>query len=280
MASSKQILSVRTVGLPDHERIILGLVFDVSQRSGLRAYAYTLVDADSADLILCDANFPLKDSETPAIFVTDAPTRDARAPVVLRPLIATRVLTVLDEFAARLEDDTAPAAVPVAGDVPEPSVKNTLAAIDKALLNDDLENYTAEVKEPEAVHRARALVIDVSASVRKQVEFELVHFNVAIEYVASARQALQLLDAVNYDIVFVDAALPEVDGFQICKRIKTRSRHTRVVLMTTKATTEDKIKGTLAGCDAVLVKPFSRLVFQSTVKTILPSASGARELNR
>jgi twitching motility two-component system response regulator PilG len=207
---------------------------------------------------------------------------------MLRPLIATRVLAILDDYFAQQHADavqdapTHDVAIVSDGDTDDeaetPRIARDIAAIDDALLNEDIVVPPPRAAATPAVARKRALVVDDSPAVRKQLEIELIHFDVEVDFAASARQALSMLEATDYDVVFLDVVLPDMDGYQICKRIKTTSRRTRVVMLTGKATTEDKLKGTLAGCDAYLVKPVGRLTFQSTVKSYLPLSVGAQSL--
>ncbi len=115
----------------------------------------------------------------------------------------------------------------------------------------------------------RALVVDDSPSVRKQLEIELDLFNVSVDYAATAEEAMDLLDTDAYDVAFLDVVLPDKDGFTICRHIKEFSKDTTVIMLTGKAKQADKVKGALAGCDAYMVKPVGRMTFQSTVRNYL-----------
>jgi len=115
----------------------------------------------------------------------------------------------------------------------------------------------------------RALVVDDSPSVRKQLELELDLFNVNVDFAKSAEEALTLIDTHHYQVAFLDVVLPDKDGFQICKQLKATSKNTAAIMLTGKATQSDKIKGSLAGCDAYLVKPVGRKTFQSAASKFL-----------
>lgn len=117
--------------------------------------------------------------------------------------------------------------------------------------------------------RRKALVVDDSASVRKQLELELALFAVDVDYARSAGEALALLNDRCYDVAFLDVVLPDMDGFQICKNIKNTNKNTAVVMLTAKSSAADKVKGSLAGCDAYLVKPVGRQTFQNTAMKYL-----------
>lgn len=317
MATNKTPISVGVVDLPDHERVILKLIFAVSHKSTIRNFAYSIVDPATADIVLRDADSRAPTHDRVVLSVTDAKPETADGPVMLRPLIATRVLAVLDDYfaqqqRARREQDDANAAdadadadtqetnsteAPMLYDVaivpedaainsadthvdadPAHAVARDMAALDDALLRDDIIMTPTHVVDASRASRKRVLVVDDSPAVRKQIEIELVHFDVEVEFAASARQAIAMIDTRAYDLAFLDVVLPDMDGYQICKQVKAKAKRTKVIMITGKATTEDKLKGTLAGCDAYLVKPVGRLTFQSTVKSYLPLSAGARAL--
>ena len=73
-------------------------------------------------------------------------------------------------------------------------------------------------------------------------------------------------------------ALRDWDGYKICKHIKAKAPMTAVVMLTDKATTGDKLRGALSGCDAFLVKPIGRQAFQAAVKSRLPALTNPQAL--
>lgn len=115
----------------------------------------------------------------------------------------------------------------------------------------------------------KALVVDDSPSVRKQLELELELFDVDADYAATASEAFDMLGMEKYDVAFLDVVLPDKDGFSICRHIKEISKDTAVIMLTGKAKQADKVKGALAGCDAYMVKPVGRMTFQNVVKNYL-----------
>lgn len=147
-------------------------------------------------------------------------------------------------------------------------VRNEVSETDREL--SDIESgYVVRNYEKHEGEVPRALVVDDSPSVRKQLEIELELFNVNVDYAATAKEAMDLLDTDDYDVAFLDVVLPDKDGFTICRRIKETSKETTVIMLTGKAKQADKVKGALAGCDAYMVKPVGRMTFQSTVKNYL-----------
>lgn len=75
----------------------------------------------------------------------------------------------------------------------------------------------------------------------------------------------------NYDLIFLDVVLPGIDGYQLCKSLKRGKdkKKTPVIMLTSKSSPFDRVKGALAGCDAYLTKPVKQETFQKVVKKYL-----------
>lgn len=309
---------VRVLDLPEHERVILKLIFSISEKSPQRNNSYTLASDlhEPADVLIRDARSafePMADVRF-ELLVADSAAVAIHVPVILRPLIATRVLAVLDDvftathsrssvvpfiaqppadagLAIALEQAQEHPANHAAPGIPVSQGPDVAAVIDTILLSppseapafdifveeDTAPAAVAETK-PAAVTKPRVLVVDDSAAVCKQIAIELQQFSVEVDYVPSARKAIEMIAKGNYRLAFLDVVLPDWDGFKICKHIKSKSPGTTVVMLTEKATTGDKLRGALAGCDAYLVKPVGRQTFQAEVKKYLPLASSTQAL--
>ena len=80
-------------------------------------------------------------------------------------------------------------------------------------------------------------------------------YNVDVAY--DGKKGLELLKEFNYDIVLLDLMIPEVDGLQLLKNIRSWGIHTPVLIITAKSSKEDVVKGLDMGSDDYLTKPFS-----------------------
>ena len=312
--------------LSENDQLVLRLIFSLSARARGRSHSYSVADDAQdhpADICIRTPTDNVSVSEEHATNVIWFDMQSgAAAYTITRPLIASRVLSVLDRFIKERATcaETIPAEIavetaqPAQADIPEhdPEVEfciseeeaSQLAIVedetltnpanlqsepaaelsgqpqDKAAMpgkvsslvvlhkNKEVEiskqAFEAKPAQPSA-GKPRALVVDDSPSVRKQIELELDLFNVDVDYAASLNEAMSQLDANQYDVAFLDVVLPDGDGFQICRNIKTSANPATVIMLTGKATPADKIKGTMAGCDAYLVKPVGRMTFQNTV---------------
>jgi len=99
-----------------------------------------------------------------------------------------------------------------------------------------------------------------------------------IAYTAkSAKEAFGILEKHKIDVILLDCMMPEMDGFEACKIIKSspKTMHIPVVIVTALSDVEDKIKGLEAGADEFLTKPvndsalFARLKSLSSMKTAI-----------
>lgn len=113
----------------------------------------------------------------------------------------------------------------------------------------------------------RALVVDDSLAVRKHIELEFELLDVEVDCVESAEDAIESAKLTAYDIIFMDVVMPGMDGYAACKKVKrsTLNKGTPIVLLTSRSSSFDKIKGTLAGCDTYLVKPINHNDFENVV---------------
>jgi len=80
-----------------------------------------------------------------------------------------------------------------------------------------------------------------------------------VHTVGSGAEALKRLDEGAYDLIMTDVIMPEMDGFELCKRIreKEKFRDIPVVFLTAKTRDEDRTRGLEAGANLFLSKPIS-----------------------
>ena len=105
------------------------------------------------------------------------------------------------------------------------------------------------------------MVVDDSDIALKFMRNRLTRFGFRADLVSSGEEALNRLNIHPYKFVFLDVMMEGLDGYQTCRAIKqrkyTEGRPPVVVMLTSRGGTIDKIRGTLAGCDAYLTKPLN-----------------------
>ncbi len=89
------------------------------------------------------------------------------------------------------------------------------------------------------------------------------------------REALERLREDNFDLVVLDVMLPRMDGFDVCRAIRSRST-VPIIMLTAKTEETDKVLGLELGADDYITKPFSVREFRSRVKAVLRRAALAQ----
>ncbi|MGB7306330.1 MAG: response regulator [Burkholderiaceae bacterium] len=126
--------------------------------------------------------------------------------------------------------------------------------------------------------RPRALIVDDSPTVRRQLAIALGQMGMDSEAVSSGQEALELLALREYELVFADVVMPEQDGYQLTRQIK-RDKSLKglpVIILTSRSSPFDLAKGALAGCSSYLVKPVSLQSLRDTVSRQLERAIAVR----
>ena len=105
----------------------------------------------------------------------------------------------------------------------------------------------------------RILVVDDDEMVLMALDELLKPEGYEVQTVASGTEALQKLDEGAYDLIMTDVIMPEMDGFELCKRIREKEKYREipVVFLTAKNRDEDRVRGLEAGANLFLSKPIS-----------------------
>ena len=124
----------------------------------------------------------------------------------------------------------------------------------------------------------RILLADDSPHAQRMGERILREEGYEVVTVTDGQTALMRLADVDPDVVFADASLPRRSGYDICREIKGRPRHSHVRVILTAGLLEsfDEVQASAVKCDAVLKKPFEASVMLDTVKPLVEAAAKDR----
>jgi two-component system, OmpR family, response regulator len=122
----------------------------------------------------------------------------------------------------------------------------------------------------------RLLLVDDELHLRSMLEAALRHSGFDVHAVESGREALDAVGPVEPDLVVLDVMLPDLDGFEVCRRWRQEGRRTPVVFLTARDGTEDKVRGLTTGGDDYLVKPFSLEELVARIQAVLRRTGGGR----
>ena len=103
----------------------------------------------------------------------------------------------------------------------------------------------------------RLLLADDDDNLRSMLEAALRHHGYDVTAVASGREALVEAAASHPDLLVLDVMMPDLDGFEVCRRLRSEGSRVPVVFLTARDATEDKVRGLTLGGDDYVVKPFS-----------------------
>lgn len=263
---------VGVVGASDTQKAALSRIFSVTQ---YRVRAYEAVHLpDSRPALKSSVDFVLmcsSDSEVITAWARQADNEQTSArPLVLlclpgapvqsryqlgSPVNPAKLIKMLDQFTIRELNF-----------FPEFEIGSEATELDGAAVRGlDALRSAKNQRQRTAERPVRAMVIEDSLPVRRQLKIEFDLFGAQVDLFDSAEAAMRAIEQDQYDIIFLDVVMPGMDGYAACKNIRRSSanRTTPVVMLTSRSSSFDKIKGTLAGCSAYLVKPVNHNDFEA-----------------
>src|SRR5260221_12094643 len=138
------------------------------------------------------------------------------------------------------------------------------------LANSSRRSATSSVRAEGASMTARILVVDdVPANVKLlEARLSAEYFDVTTAY--NGVEALALCERAECDIVLLDVMMPELDGFEVCRKLKSNplTHHIPVVMVTALDQPSDRVRGLEAGADDFLTKPVSDIALLSRVRSL------------
>jgi DNA-binding response OmpR family regulator len=129
----------------------------------------------------------------------------------------------------------------------------------------------------------RILVVEDDALLARGLTGVLVRAGHAADHVETGSQADKALRNGPYDLVVLDIGLPDIDGFEVLRRLRQRRASTNVLVLTARDAVEDRVHGLDLGADDYLTKPFSVNEFEARVRALLRRTtlpSGAVSIGR
>ncbi len=91
----------------------------------------------------------------------------------------------------------------------------------------------------------------------------------AVDVVGDGEGALELAQVNDYDLIILDVMLPQKDGFQVCRDMRTAGSAVPVLMLTARDAVEDRVEGLDSGADDYLVKPFEFEELLARVRALL-----------
>lgn len=119
--------------------------------------------------------------------------------------------------------------------------------------------------------KKKIMVVEDEKSLRKLESILLEARGYRVCSMCNGKEALEAIEKEMPDLVLLDVMLPIVDGFEVCRQIKSNplTRHILVILLTSKKGIEDRAKGEEVEADCYITKPFKSGMVMETIKRFL-----------
>jgi two-component system, OmpR family, response regulator len=124
------------------------------------------------------------------------------------------------------------------------------------------------------VSEARVLVVDDEESITDLVGTALRYVGFEVAVASSGRQALAAAATFRPELIVLDIMLPDLDGFEVTRRLRADGLRVPVVFLTARDATEDKVAGLTVGGDDYVTKPFSLEELVARVRAVLRRTGG------
>jgi len=302
ISPAKPQYTVDVHGFSQTERIILKSIFNLSARRVPKFVEFMPTMGSAPDVFLVDAedagaiaDFRQKNAlnTKPAILVGDT-DHGISCTTLSRPLQWTKMFKAFDhavginapsqilkpELAVRMAAPyektqpmvaITPAVRSLAPSIAPPQIAIT-APLKSISANHSLTGNFAPVNPPDRPFNW-VLVCDDNLTVREFMRVKLAPFGFNVDFAETGEQAVGLTGTKHYTCVFLDVVMPGINGYQVCKLIKSKKggAKTAVVMLSSKDSTFDKIRGTMSGCDTYLTKPVNENRLFEVISKYVPT---------
>jgi two-component system OmpR family response regulator len=126
----------------------------------------------------------------------------------------------------------------------------------------------------------RILVVEDDKKIASFVVNGLKQSGFAVDHSADGEEALVLARSTSYDAAVVDVMLPKLDGLSLVQQWRKENIRTPVIILSAKASVDDRIKGLQAGGDDYLTKPFAFSELLARVQALIRRSTHAAEPTR
>jgi two-component system alkaline phosphatase synthesis response regulator PhoP len=120
----------------------------------------------------------------------------------------------------------------------------------------------------------RILIVDDNKSIRTMVADYLKNKGYDVIEATDGIQGLDKGLSSSPNVIILDVVMPGLDGFKLCQLLRQKGVKTPIIMLTEKATIEDKVTGFSHGADDYLAKPFSSLELELRIQALLRRAAG------
>ena len=119
--------------------------------------------------------------------------------------------------------------------------------------------------------KQKILIVEDEESLLKLESILLTSKGYDVRGVSNGQQALDAVEEDHPDLILLDIMLPEIDGFEVCQRIKDNpdTKDIPIIMLTAKKSREDMARGEKVGADWYITKPFKSAMVIETIQRFL-----------
>lgn len=120
----------------------------------------------------------------------------------------------------------------------------------------------------------RVLVVDDEPNIVLSLEFLMRRAGFEVQVARDGREALAALAGAPPDLLLLDVTMPELDGYEVCERVRAKPAWdaTRIIMLTARGRDVERERGLALGADAYVTKPFSTRDLVEQAKRMLDVA--------
>nr|WP_263313474.1 response regulator transcription factor [Mammaliicoccus sp. Marseille-Q6498] len=102
----------------------------------------------------------------------------------------------------------------------------------------------------------KILIVEDDVKIARVIQLELEYANYEIEIANTGRQALDLFESTNFDLILLDVMIPELNGLEVLRRIRKENEEVKIIMLTARDAVMDKVSGLDSGANDYMTKPF------------------------
>jgi twitching motility two-component system response regulator PilG len=248
--SSNSALKLFVIGFIQAERQMLEAIVKLSQRRQPPICLLGEAEAEEADVLMIDA-------------------ADVKA-----KKWANNKIWLQRKAVIWVDAEESPGRIVVRRQIQWPALPMLLARV----LEQTTNNLTS--MQTKSAKNNSVLVVDDSLAVRAQLRALLEPHGLTVTEVDSAENAIKAAATTSFACILMDVLMPGIDGYEACRHIKSNAQggnKSNVVMLTSRTSPFDRIKGKMAGCDAYLTKPIDPSYLHEVISRYIasPVASNA-----
>lgn len=152
---------------------------------------------------------------------------------------------------------------------------------ERSLAQETGKESSGSTPTPISIEETSILVIDDNEDLRRMIA-EMLKSSYNVIQAGNGKEGVNILEKEPVDLILSDIMMPEMDGYEFCEFLKTDPRYSNIpiILITAKASVEDKIKGLKYGADDYIEKPFSPDLLVTKVRSIISNRQKIKEFYR